>query len=145
MQLQHTALIPRAKRDWVIRMRIASVCKPSLIDGSTTMASRLSAAIPVRNVIRLVTKQSPRLPKTRPFSCTAVRAKEVANQDELPNLRHAQRPRECCMPWIDTESKLISSGSWGKAICASCEPSRQIPRESRQPPHLWPVPPLVHA
>lgn len=56
------------------------------------MAARLGAATPVRNVTRLVTKPSARSSTTRQFTCTAVRAKEVANQDELPNLRHAQRP-----------------------------------------------------
>ena len=30
----------------------------------------------------------------RQFTCTAIRNKDVASQDELPNLRHAQRPRE---------------------------------------------------
>ncbi|KAL9132670.1 MAG: hypothetical protein Q9175_006155 [Cornicularia normoerica] len=57
-----------------------------------TMAARLSAATPARHVARLVTKLSTRSSATRQFTCTAIRAKEVANQDELPNLRHAQRP-----------------------------------------------------
>lgn len=58
------------------------------------MTVRLSAATPVRNVARLIAQQSLPLSKTRQLTCTAIRAKEVANQDELPNLRHAQRPRK---------------------------------------------------
>ncbi|CAD6582946.1 MAG: NADH-ubiquinone oxidoreductase 30.4 kDa subunit, mitochondrial [Alectoria sarmentosa] len=56
------------------------------------MAARLSAVTPARNAARLVTKPSTRSSTSRLFTCTAIRAKEVANQDELPNLRHAQRP-----------------------------------------------------
>ena len=59
------------------------------------MAVRLSAATPIKSIAQLVAKQTPRLSKTRQFTCTAHKAKEVANQDELPNLRHAQRPRKC--------------------------------------------------
>ena len=57
------------------------------------MAVRHAAVTPVRNVARLVVKHSAPLSKTRQFTCSAIRAKEVANQEELPNLRHAQRPR----------------------------------------------------
>ncbi|CAF9922257.1 NADH-ubiquinone oxidoreductase 30.4 kDa subunit, mitochondrial [Imshaugia aleurites] len=56
------------------------------------MAARLCTTTPVRNAARLAAKRSPPLSKIRQFTCTAIRAKEVANQDELPNLRHAQRP-----------------------------------------------------
>lgn len=87
------------------------------------MAVRLNAATPVRSVARLVAKQSSRLPKTRQFTGTAIRAKEVANQDELPNLRHAQRPRKCYVSSDNIESMLIHHGSWREATCANCEPS----------------------
>ncbi|KAL9071189.1 MAG: hypothetical protein Q9161_004366 [Pseudevernia consocians] len=56
------------------------------------MAARLSAGMPIRSITQLVVKQSPQLSIIRQFTCTAIRAKEIANQDELPNLRHAQRP-----------------------------------------------------
>ena len=88
------------------------------------MAVRLTAVTPVRNVTRLVVKQSSPLPKTRQFTCTAIRAKEVANQEELPNLRHAQRPRKCSTSLYNTEFMLISLCSWRKTTRANCESNR---------------------
>ena len=97
---QTTELVSaRANPDWVSYMSIASPhpyrCLPRPLNSLSIMAVRLSAATSVSSVTRLVVKRSPRISRTRQFSCTAIRAKEVANQDELPNLRHAQRPREC--------------------------------------------------
>ncbi|KAM0805428.1 hypothetical protein BDR22DRAFT_817376 [Usnea florida] len=56
------------------------------------MAARLSTATPIRASARLVARPYPPLSTAHQFTCSAIRAKEVASQDELPNLRHAQRP-----------------------------------------------------
>lgn len=73
------------------------------------MAAKLGAVVHMRNATRLVAKQSPRSLLTRQFTCTTVRAKEVANQDELPNLRHAQRPR---MFWMFFSVMRYADMSW---------------------------------
>ena len=109
------------------------------------MAARLSTATPIRTSARLVARTYPPSSTTRQFACSATRAKEVASQDELPNLRHAQRPRKRYMLYVDDEAMLICFGSWWKATRANCKPNRQVPRESCQPPQIRSISAFSHA
>ncbi|MCJ1455977.1 NADH-ubiquinone oxidoreductase 30.4 kDa subunit, mitochondrial [Mycoblastus sanguinarius] len=56
------------------------------------MAARLAAAAPLRCTFQSAAKSSARSISTRQFTCTAIRKKDVASQDDTPNLRHAPRP-----------------------------------------------------
>lgn len=58
------------------------------------MATRLGAAAPLRSAVRAVAKQSVLSLQIRQFTCTAIRTKDVASQEDVPNMRHAQRPRK---------------------------------------------------
>ncbi|KAI4199615.1 MAG: hypothetical protein LQ350_004490 [Teloschistes chrysophthalmus] len=56
------------------------------------MSCHTKSLAPVRNSLWSVVRPSSRLPSLRHLSTTSLRSKEVASQDETPNLRHAQRP-----------------------------------------------------
>lgn len=53
---------------------------------------KLGAAKPLGRPIRIAACASPRASIARQFTCTGLRAKEVASQEDIPNLRHAPRP-----------------------------------------------------
>ena len=113
---------------------------------TTSMATKLGAAKPLGHAIRLAANASARPSLGRQFTCTALRTKDVASQEGTPNMRHAQRPREYFRPVsIPLTQRADKLCSWWKAPRSRREPNRQIPRESRQPPHLRPIPPLMHA
>ncbi|KAL8790948.1 MAG: hypothetical protein Q9213_000373 [Squamulea squamosa] len=56
------------------------------------MASHLNKLLPVRSTLRSGASSSKRQASVRHLSATFIRSKEVASQDEIPNLRHAPRP-----------------------------------------------------
>lgn len=56
------------------------------------MAARIATAAPLKGFVRVAAKTG--APYYRQFTCSAVRAKDVASQEDVPNMRHAQRPRE---------------------------------------------------
>lgn len=58
----------------------------------TAMAMRASSRVPSRVALRSGVASAVRSP-TRQLTCAAIRWKDVASQEELPNMRHAQRPR----------------------------------------------------
>ena len=61
---------------------------------------KLGAAKPLGRSIRIATCTSSRASIARQITCTALRAKEVTSQEDIPNLRHAPRPRECIWPEV---------------------------------------------
>ncbi|KAL9019192.1 MAG: hypothetical protein Q9185_003501 [Variospora sp. 1 TL-2023] len=56
------------------------------------MATQLSRSSPIRTALASVGRPSVSRSGVRQLSITATRLKEVASQDEIPNLRHAPRP-----------------------------------------------------
>ncbi|KAI4289301.1 MAG: hypothetical protein L6R35_001437 [Caloplaca aegaea] len=56
------------------------------------MATQLSRSSPIRTALASVGRPSVSRSGVRHISITATRLKEVASQDEIPNLRHAPRP-----------------------------------------------------
>ncbi|KAL8969476.1 MAG: hypothetical protein Q9183_001976 [Haloplaca sp. 2 TL-2023] len=56
------------------------------------MASNVVKLAPTRNRLRSTAWSSGKSGAIRQLSTTAIRSKEVASEDELPNLRHAPRP-----------------------------------------------------
>ncbi|KAL8650369.1 MAG: hypothetical protein Q9210_003859 [Variospora velana] len=56
------------------------------------MATQLSRSSPIRTALASVSRPSVSRSGVRQLSITATRLKEVASQDEIPNLRHAPRP-----------------------------------------------------
>ncbi|KAL9039459.1 MAG: hypothetical protein Q9180_002514 [Flavoplaca navasiana] len=56
------------------------------------MASHLNKLAPVEKLCRSAVSTSRRSTSIRQLSTTKIRSKEVASQDEIPNLRHAPRP-----------------------------------------------------
>ena len=53
-----------------------------------------SMAVPMRVVTRSLASDLVRRVRIRQFASSAIRRKDVASQEELPNMRHAQRPRK---------------------------------------------------
>ncbi|KAI4097745.1 MAG: hypothetical protein LQ348_001176 [Seirophora lacunosa] len=56
------------------------------------MATPLSRPSPIRTALLSVGRPSVSWSRVRQLSITATRSREVASQDEIPNLRHAPRP-----------------------------------------------------
>ncbi|MCJ1229688.1 NADH-ubiquinone oxidoreductase 30.4 kDa subunit, mitochondrial [Toensbergia leucococca] len=56
------------------------------------MATRLGRARPLQNALRCAANAPMRSSASRQFTCTALLAKDVASQEDVPNMRHAQRP-----------------------------------------------------
>ena len=86
---------------------------------------KLGAVKPLGRTIHIASCASSRATIARQFTCTALRAKEVASQEDIPNLRHAPRPRECFWPEVNafhstyTTLQLVESSmplSWTQPI-----------------------------
>ncbi len=55
------------------------------------MAMRLSGSL--KGASRVCVNTIVRTPATRHFACTALLSKDIASEEDIPNLRHAPRPR----------------------------------------------------
>lgn len=109
------------------------------------MATRLGSAGPLRLAIRSASKTSHQQ-AVRQLSCTALRAKDVASQDQIPNLRHAPRPRKSYLSKsINLGLQLTVGCSWRTALCPYRQSRGQVYREIHQSPCLRPIPPLMLA
>ena len=106
-----------------------------------TMAMKLGRPTSFRPIWKSALANSNRY-ATRQLSCTTLRAKDVASQDETPNLRHAPRPRippDFSPPSLASANPTFSR--WATP-CSRCQPYRQVRRESHIPPHLRSISPL---
>lgn len=66
-------------------------CGEEAVEDYQKMTMRLSGSL--KRASRLYVNTIVRPPATRHFACTVLLSKDIASEEDIPNLRHAPRPR----------------------------------------------------